>query len=193
MRCATGQGRAVRCSGGIDMQHRTKGFAMSRPALSQPADLQSAHLQPVDQASRFVWLVAWLALALALLWPQGALAQNCPSPQTASVAHGGTVDINLAACEFFPGAGIGPVVTQPTHGTVVEHSPQARIVYSHFGGGNIATSDSFVFNDGDGHLITVNISIGARSSCACATPLTALVAPGPTPVEHTPGRRCKMP
>lgn len=152
---------------------------MFRPALSQPADLQSAHLQPVDQASRFVWLVAWLALALALLWPQGALAQNCPSPQTASVAHGGTVDINLAACEFFPGAGIGPVVTQPTHGTVVEHSPQARIVYSHFGGGNIATSDSFVFNDGDGHLITVNISIGAPAAIVIGPATLAMVSGTP--------------
>lgn len=113
-------------------------------------------------ATMMVWLATVMASAIPLLSASNAMAA-C-GPFSISVSHGGSVDLDVLACNPFSGVGpIGP--TLPAHGTAsVQGGNNETVRYTHVGGSNTATSDTFTFNDGNGNIITVTVTIGAASS-----------------------------
>ncbi len=132
---------------------------------------------------------AGLVLALASFWPLQASAQHtsvlCPA-QTASVTSGGSVTINISACQQAGNGGIGPIdggsygpPDFENHGTATtrQTSGQWFLDYSHNGSTGIGSTDVFELSDGslggDGDIqftITINPS---------ASPIT--VSPGVLP------------
>lgn len=142
---------------------------------------------------------AALLVAAAALVPSGpARAQHtsglCP-PQTATVAAGGTVSINISACEQAGNGGIGPIDGGSSlppapnfedHGTAVTRRTGGQwfLDYSHNGTTGIGSTDVFELADGslagNGDIlftITINPS---------ASPITVLPAALPTLTAGTP-------
>ena len=75
---------------------------------------------------RRVGVLAFLLFAVGMFMPMLAFAVGQPSTypgcanRTATVAWGGTVNVNLTTCHFF---GLGVVSTAPTHGTATPGDP----------------------------------------------------------------------
>jgi large repetitive protein len=126
-------------------------------------------------------LVAGLLLLAALWLPGIVVGQTIPQSLTCptaamSVAHGGTAQLNLDHCGLF---GIGPIGTQPTHGSATFSNLGAALVnYTHVGGANVATSDFFTIADEDGRWIWITVAIAAPASAIVIAPSTlpAMVA-----------------
>ncbi|HEY0660566.1 MAG TPA: putative Ig domain-containing protein [Lysobacter sp.] len=102
-------------------------------------------------------LLAVLCLAVGATGPAWAA---CTSPQTASIASGGTATFGCSLFGFE-----SPPVTAPAHGTLTFGTPTnvAAVVYTNNGDG--ALSDTFVLKDFDTDLnVTFNITVGPASS-----------------------------
>ncbi|HEX7368691.1 MAG TPA: autotransporter domain-containing protein [Rhodanobacteraceae bacterium] len=137
---------------------------------------------------RWNWCGALVLLCIALAWPNLARAglgtPDCPNfnvpdshttPSTSPMASGTTITIDASSCDptgYI--AGIGPVVTQPTHGSASIDTLNEIVSYTNNGDG--ASTDSFSFDDADGNPITVTVSIGPATS-----PITVTPASLPTP------------
>ncbi|MEP7456667.1 putative Ig domain-containing protein [Phyllobacterium sp. SB3] len=114
--------------------------------------------------SLFVFCLTFVLLAAAtMLSVNPASAQDC-GPHNISVAHGGSVQLNAGGCDPF-GLNNPSVTTPPAHGTVtVLNIDSGLIEYSHNGGSDVATSDSFVLAGAAGQSIPVNVTIGPAST-----------------------------
>ncbi|TXI48178.1 MAG: autotransporter domain-containing protein [Lysobacter sp.] len=122
-----------------------------------------------------VGLAAWL-LALGSLWSSTAFAVGLPSTypgcatRNATVAWGGTVNVNLTTCHFF---GLGVVSTPPTHGTASAGDPAPIDTYNYQHNGSTPAgggSDTFVVLDDNSDFITVNVTIQAPTSSIVVSP-----------------------
>ncbi len=130
--------------------------------------------------------MAWVALVcLAGLWTSTAVAAPsvyCPS-LTANVANGGSVMIDVSACDGpFDGGMSGPIAPFAQHGTVTIGTNSGGtqfVTYAH--SGNSATSDEFALEDNDLGVVTVNITIAPPTSPITVSPanLSALTAGTP--------------
>jgi uncharacterized protein YhjY with autotransporter beta-barrel domain len=119
--------------------------------------------------------LASVLLALAALWPtlaSAAVSIYCPAPLTATVANGGTVNINVSTCDGpFDGglSGTSPLTTAHGTATIGANSGGTQFVtYAH--GGDSATSDTFTFQDNDNNDVVFNITITAPTSPITVTP-----------------------
>lgn len=104
----------------------------------------------------------FLLIGASLLFSNPAAAQNC-GPYNMSVVHGGSAQITVT-CDPF-GLNNPSVTTQPQHGTVtVLNINSGLIEYSHNGGADVATTDSFVLAGASAQSILVNVTIGPAST-----------------------------
>ena len=126
-----------------------------------------------------------LVLALAAFWSMQASAQHtsvlCPA-QTATVASGGTVTINISACEFpgnggtglIDGGSYGPGDFE-SHGTATTRQSGGWFLdYSHNGSTGIGSTDVFELSDG---------SLGGDGDIQ----FTITISPSASPITVTPG------
>ncbi len=125
------------------------------------------------------WASLWLLVAL--VWSSAASAQHtspsCP-PQTATVANGGSVEIDITDCDPYNfGFGNGPPVyfDAPDHGSALlrqDFLPPSTAVsvltYTH--NGNSATSDTFVIEDLDLFGVQFTITISPATSAIVVSP-----------------------
>lgn len=123
--------------------------------------------------ARWVAVVA-LALAASILLPDAAHAAPsvfCPT-LNATVANGGSVQINVSNCDGpFDGGVSNGGVLNPTHGNYVigpNGGGVQFVTYTH--NANSATSDQFELLDNDNGIITVNITINPPTSAIVVTP-----------------------
>lgn len=128
---------------------------------------------------------ACLVLALVGFWPLQGLAQHtsvlCPA-QTASVPAGGTVTLDISACEFPGNGGTGlidggsygtPDFTD--HGTATTRQDSGWLLdYSHNGSTGIGGTDVFELSDG---------SLGGDGDIL----FTITITPSASPITVTPG------
>ena len=120
-----------------------------------------------------VW-TALLVLGFIVFLAHGPAAAapspNC-GPFNVSVTHGGSVVIDASMCDGPDDFGIGLLKTPPSHGTVtIDTIATQSVTYTHFGGSDTATSDSFVFDDGLGNDVQVNVTIGAAPTITISPP-----------------------
>ncbi|MDV6228564.1 Calx-beta domain-containing protein [Nitratireductor aquimarinus] len=124
-------------------------------------------------------ILSGLALLIGVLvWPATAFAAPsvyCPT-LNATVANGGSVAIDVSACDGpFDGGMSGPITPFAQHGAVTIGSNTGGtqfVTYAH--SGDAATSDQFALEDNDLGVVTVNITIDPPAS-----PIT--VSPGALP------------
>ncbi len=104
----------------------------------------------------------FLLIGASLLFSNQASAQNC-GPYNISVVHGGSTQLTVT-CDPF-GLNNPSVTTQPQHGTItVLNINSGLIQYSHNGGADVATTDSFVLAGASAQSILVNVTIGPAST-----------------------------
>jgi large repetitive protein len=144
--------------------------------------------------NRFVGAAFSLFLILgAMLWPALASAQvslTCPS-LTRSVPFGGSVVIDVSACDGIDDLGIGPHVPATSgilHGsvTISTVAPQT-LTYTHNGTTGAGTLDDFTVIDNNvtPGFITFNINIGAATSPITINPATLPAVTLATPFSQT--------
>jgi outer membrane autotransporter protein len=130
--------------------------------MQQHRSVQVAGTSMVSRTGGSPWmamlrLLAVLCLAVGAAGPAWAA---CTSPQTASIASGGTATFGCSLFGFET-----PPVTAPAHGTLTFGTPTnvAAVVYTNNGDGVL--SDTFVLKDFDTDLnVTFNITVGPASS-----------------------------
>ncbi|MGN7774119.1 putative Ig domain-containing protein, partial [Phyllobacterium sp. 22552] len=109
-----------------------------------------------------ICVIFLIAFGAGLLFTAPASAQNC-GPYNISVAHGGSTQLTVT-CDPF-GLNNPSVLTQPAHGTItVLNINSGLIEYSHNGGADVATSDSFVLAGASAQQIQVFVTIGPAST-----------------------------
>lgn len=113
-------------------------------------------------------------LCLAAIWSSAAFAAPsvyCPT-LSANVANGGSVMIDVSACDGpFDGGMSGPIPPFAQHGTVTIGANSGGtqfVTYAH--SGNTATSDQFALEDNDLGVVTVNITIDPPTSPITVSP-----------------------
>ena len=128
---------------------------------------------------------ACLVLALVSFWPLQGFAQHTSvlcSAQTASVPAGGTVTIDISACEF-PGNGGTGLIDGGSYGTpdLTDHGTATTrqdsgwfLDYSHNGSTGIGGTDVFELSDG---------SLGGDGDIL----FTITITPSASPITVTPG------
>jgi len=128
--------------------------------------------------------------SVTLLWPtiaSAAASVYCPTPLTATVANGGTVNINVSTCDgVFDGglSGVSPLTTAHGTATIGPNSGGTQFVtYAH--NGDSATSDTFVFQDENNDDVTFNITITAPTSPITVSPTTLPTMTAGTPFSQT--------
>ena len=123
----------------------------------------------------------WMLL-MASMWAGAAFAAgpspNC-GPFNINVSHGGNHTIDASACDGPDNFGIGAVETPPLHGTVSINPATQSVTYTHFGGADTATSDSFIFDDGLDNDVVVNVTIAPASTFVITTNLVGMVVGQP--------------
>lgn len=131
---------------------------------------------------------AWVLL-LGALWPSLASAEDLPSTRcptvNATVAWGGTVNVDLDACEDF---GLAEVSTSPSHGTATPGDPEPLESYNYNHNGTTPVgggTDQFVVRDDVGDFITVNVTISAPTSAITVSPGTLAAMTAGTPFSQT--------
>ena len=127
----------------------------------------------------------WL-LCFGMFWSTFAAAQTsvyCPTALTATVPNGGSVNVNVSACDGpFDGGMSGPIAPFAVNGTVTIGPNSGGIQFvTYVHNGNAATSDSFVMEDEDLGTVIVNITISPPASAIVVSPaslptLTAAIA-----------------
>ncbi len=126
------------------------------------------------QPSRAVRAWLWLLAALLAAWTGPLAAAPSPhcGPFNITVDNGGNYTIDASACDGPDDLGIGgedaPGVDPPEHGRMSIDVLGQQVTYIH--GGNTATSDSFVFGDGLGNTVQVNVTIRPATSAIRITP-----------------------
>lgn len=127
---------------------------------------------------RRVGMLAFLLLAVGMVAPMLASAVGLPSTypgcanRTATVAWGGTVNVNLTTCHFF---GLGVVSTAPTHGTATPGDPAPIDTYNYNHNGSSPAgggTDTFVVLDDNSDFITVTVTIQPPTSAITVSPST---------------------
>ena len=113
---------------------------------------------------------------LAALWAGTAAALppsvHCPVV-TMSVANGGTQTRDVSTCDGPANFGIGTVRVQPANGTASTNQGLQTVTYTH--NGSATLTDTFIFEDGDGGDVTVNVTIAPGTSPITVNP--ASIAP----------------
>lgn len=139
------------------------------------------------------WLLRLVLLfGAVLLWPSLASAQTssfCPSPLTATVSWGGSVVVDVTACQSGFGGVSGPFAPFAQHGTVTlgpgTGGPQS-LTYAHNGstpaGGG---SDTIWLEDDFGDTVRVNITISAPVSAITVSPSALPTMTAGTPFSQT--------
>lgn len=140
---------------------------------------------------RRVGMLAFLLLAVGMFMPVLAFAVGLPSTypgcanRTATVAWGGTVNVNLTTCHFF---GLGVVSTAPTHGTATEGDPAPIDSYNYNHNGSSPAgggTDTFVVLDDNSDFITVTVTIEAPTSPITVNPASLPAMSAGTPFSQT--------
>ena len=135
--------------------------------------------------------LAFLLLAVGMFMPTLASAVGLPSTypgcanRTATVAWGGTVNVNLTTCHFF---GLGVVSTPPTHGTATAGDPAPIDTYNYNHNGSSPAgggTDTFVVLDDNSDFITVTVTIQAPTSPITVNPATLPALSAGTPFSQT--------
>ncbi|MCW5645718.1 MAG: putative Ig domain-containing protein, partial [Sphingopyxis sp.] len=147
-----------------------------------------------------VAMARWMAIAvlvvLGALLPESASAQHtslaCP-PQTATVANGGSVEIDITDCDdynFGYGTGAAPTRNGPSHGQaalrqdfVPPSTAKSILIYTHNGNG--ATQDTFELEDLDLRWIRFTITITPPSSAIVVTPTSLPTLTAGTPFSQS--------
>lgn len=133
-----------------------------RPSLSRIIARSMSFIR-----SPYVWA---LIFSFFLLLPHAAQAATCAdyvvpdantTPSTSPMASGGTIIINVSACDP-DGLGINALDTDTPHGHVTADAVHAKLTYINNGDG--ATTDSFDFPDADAVLHHVTVNIGPAST-----------------------------
>lgn len=126
--------------------------------------------------TRFGIAALGLVFAACLL-PFAVNAQTstfCPSPLIATVANGGSVAVNVSACDGpFDGGMSGPIPPFAAHGTVtigINSGGLQFVTYAH--NGNSATSDTIWLEDNDLGTVRINITIAPAASAIVVLPAT---------------------
>lgn len=139
------------------------------------------------------WLLRLVLLfGAVLLWPALASAQTstyCPTPLTATVTWGGSVVVDVTACQSGFGGVSGPFAPLAQHGTVTlspgTGGPQS-LTYAHNGstpaGGG---SDTIWLEDDESGTVRVNITISAPTSAITVSPATLPTLTAGTPFSQT--------
>lgn len=122
------------------------------------------------------WLPALFLLLVAWSWAGAAMAGPSPfcPPFNVSVAHGGTIILDASACDGPDNFGIGAVETPPLHGTATTEPFLQTVTYTHAGGADVATTDTFIFDDGNDNDVVVTVSIGPASTFVVTTTLNSM-------------------
>ncbi len=140
---------------------------------------------------RRVGMRAFLLLAVGMFMPMLAFAVGLPSTypgcanRTATVAWGGTVNVNLTTCHFF---GLGVVSTAPTHGTATPGDPAPIDTYNYNHNGSSPAgggTDTFVVLDDNSDFITVTVTIQAPTSPITVNPASLPAMNAGTPFSQT--------
>ncbi len=140
---------------------------------------------------RLVGMLAFLLLAVGMFMPMLASAVGLPSTypgcanRTATVAWGGTVNVNLIACHNF---GLGLVSTPPTHGTATVGDPAPIDTYNYNHNGSTPAgggTDTFVVLDDNSDFITVTVTIQPPTSPITVNPATLPAMSAGTPFSQT--------
>ena len=135
--------------------------------------------------------LAFLLLVVGMFMPTLASAVGLPSTypgcanRTATVAWGGTVNVNLTTCHFF---GLGVVSTPPTHGTATAGDPAPIDTYNYNHNGSSPAgggTDTFVVLDDNSDFITVTVTIQAPTSPITVNPATLPAMSAGTPFSQT--------
>ena len=140
---------------------------------------------------RRVGMLASFLLAVGMFMPMLAFAVGVPSTyagcanRTATVAWGGTVNVDLTACQFF---GLGVVSTAPTHGTATPGDPAPVETYDYNHNGSSPAgggTDTFVVLDDNSDYITVTVTIQAPTSPIAVSPASLSAMSAGTPFSQT--------
>ncbi len=147
-----------------------------------------------------VAMARWMAIAVLVVFgamvPETASAQHtslaCP-PQTATVANGGSVEIDITDCDdynFGYGTGAAPTRNGPSHGQaalrqdfVPPSTAKSILIYTHNGNG--ATQDTFELEDLDLRWIRFTITITPPSSAIVVTPTSLPTLTAGTPFSQS--------
>ncbi|WP_273793303.1 autotransporter domain-containing protein [Brucella anthropi] len=115
-----------------------------------------------------------ILIALLLWMPVAASAASSVycSALSATVANGGSVDIDVSTCDGpFDGGMSGPIAPFAQHGTVTIGANSGGtqfVTYAH--SGDSATTDQFFLEDNDLGVVTVNITIDPPASPITVSP-----------------------
>ena len=132
-------------------------------------------------------------LLLAMLWPALAWSQTsiyCPAPLTATVAWGGSVDIDVSSCDGIIDGGMsGPIAPLAAHGSVTIGTNSGGVqfvTYAHNGstpaGGG---SDAIWLEDENTDTVLINITISAAVATINVSPTTLPTMTAGTPFSQT--------
>ncbi|GAA4424753.1 hypothetical protein GCM10023090_18690 [Acidovorax lacteus] len=136
-------------------------------------------------------MLAFLLFAVGMFMPMLAFAVGQPSTypgcanRSATVAWGGTVNVDLTACQFF---GLGVVQTAPTHGTASPGDPAPVETYDYTHNGSSPAgggTDTFVVLDDNSDYITVTVTIQPPSSPITVSPASLSAMSAGTPFSQT--------
>ncbi|MFC6189302.1 putative Ig domain-containing protein [Pseudoxanthomonas mexicana] len=135
---------------------------------------------------------ALLLFALALFWPALAWAQSstyCPTPLTATVAWGGSANVDVTGCQSGFGGVSGPFAPFAQHGTVTlgpaTGGPQS-LTYAHNGSTPVGGgADVIWLEDDEGGTVRVDITISAPTSAITVSPATLPTLTAGTPFSQT--------
>lgn len=140
---------------------------------------------------RRVGMLASFLLAVGMFMPMLAFAVGQPSNysgcanRSATVAWGGTVNVDLTTCQYF---GLGVVQTAPTHGTASPGDPAPVETYDYTHNGSSPAgggTDTFVVLDDNSDYITVTVTIQAPTSPIAVSPASLSAMSAGTPFSQT--------
>ena len=142
------------------------------------------------------WMAIAVLVVLGAMVPQTASAQHTSlacSPQTATVANGGSIEIDITECDDYNfGYGNGPAQTRngPSHGQasvrqdfVPPSTAKSVLIYTH--NGDSATQDTFEMEDLDLRWIRFTITITPPTSAIVVSPNTLPTLIAGTPVNQS--------
>jgi uncharacterized protein YhjY with autotransporter beta-barrel domain len=142
------------------------------------------------------WMAIAVLVAFGTLLSGTASAQHTSlacSPQTATVANGGSIEIDITECDDYNfGYGNGPAQTRngPSHGQatvrqdfVPPSTAKSVLIYNH--NGDSATQDTFEMEDLDLRWIRFTITITPPSSAIVVAPTSLPTLTAGTPFSQT--------
>lgn len=144
-------------------------------------------------SGRRLGTLAFLLLALAMLWPAIASAQTstyCAAPLTATVSWGGSANIDVSNCDGpFDGGMSGPIEPFAQHGTVTLGPASGGtqfVAYAHNGSTPVGGgSDTIWLEDNDLGTVRIDITISAPTSAITVSPATLPTLTAGTPFSQS--------